>query len=240
MVKAFSAGEFFTLYNYLDMALRLLLAGVCGALIGLERERRSKNAGLRTHIITAMAASLLMIISKYGFFDVIMLGSDISTRVDVSRIGAGVIQSIGFLCAGVIYAKKEGISGLTTAAGLWATVGIGMCFGSGLYIVGACTTLAILLVLLVLRFHHNKRNVATCGNISCNLTKNNISIQEISDRFSEFGAKLRDISMETHENGDRVLKAEIVFNYSKTLLDYANILKDTEYIDSFELYPAST
>ena len=84
--------------------IRILLSAVCGALIGLERERRFKNAGIRTHIIVSMSSALMMIVSKYGFFDVLMYDS---ISVDASRIAAGVVTAIGFLGGGVIYIKKE-------------------------------------------------------------------------------------------------------------------------------------
>ena len=121
--------------------IRILLSAVCGALIGLERERRFKNAGIRTHIIVSMSSALMMIVSKYGFFDVLMYDS---ISVDASRIAAGVVTAIGFLGGGVIYIKKENTIGLTTAAGLWATVGIGIALGAGMIYIGIATTLLIL------------------------------------------------------------------------------------------------
>ena len=123
--------KYFTMVDFLDLGLRIVLSAVCGAVIGLERERRYKNAGLRTHVIVAISAAILMIVSKYGFLDIASI-PDVRLTSDGGRIAAGVIQSIGFLGAGVIFVRKESIIGLTTAAGLWATVGIGLCFGSGM------------------------------------------------------------------------------------------------------------
>ena len=107
---------------------RILIAGLCGALIGFERKNRKKEAGIRTHIIVALASSLMMIISKYGFFDIISgnLFPGIDVRLDPSRIASCIVSGIGFLGAGMIFTYKKTITGLTTAAGIWATAGVGM------------------------------------------------------------------------------------------------------------------
>ncbi|HIW21042.1 MAG TPA: MgtC/SapB family protein [Candidatus Dorea intestinavium] len=123
--------------------LRILGAALCGAMIGYERESHMKMAGIRTHAIVAMASALMMVISKYGFFDV-LLHPDLN--MDPSRIASSIVTAVGFLGAGVIFVRNKNIIGVTTAAGIWATVGIGMCFGSGLYFLGISTTLFILLL----------------------------------------------------------------------------------------------
>lgn len=85
------SGIWSSLYIDLEYILRLILAAVCGALVGLEREKRQKSAGLRTHIIVAMASALMMIVSKYGFYDVL----DAGLKADPSRVAAGVVTAIG-------------------------------------------------------------------------------------------------------------------------------------------------
>ena len=84
----------------LEYLLRILLSALCGAFIGLEREKRAKNAGIRTHILVAISSTLMMIVSKYGFYDVITTPG---ISLDASRIAAGVVTAIGFLGAGVIF-----------------------------------------------------------------------------------------------------------------------------------------
>lgn len=121
--------------------LRILAAVACGALIGWERERHGKRAGLRTHMIIAASSALMMILSKYGFADVMD-----TMRVDASRIAAGVITSIGFLGIGIIRADQKETVGLTTSAGLLATVAIGLTVGAGMYIVAGFTTVLIVLL----------------------------------------------------------------------------------------------
>lgn len=132
----------------LEYVLRIILAGILGFLIGLERKNRAKDAGIRTHCVVACATALMMIVSKYGFFDLITqykhLGADI--RLDPSRVASTIVSGIGFLGAGMIYVHKSSISGLTTAAGIFATAGIGMAIGAGMYVVGISATLIILLV----------------------------------------------------------------------------------------------
>ncbi|MBP3677986.1 MAG: MgtC/SapB family protein [Agathobacter sp.] len=131
--------------QYLYYIVRIIVAGLCGGLIGYERTVRSKGAGIRTHCVVACAAALMMIISKYAFTDVItqsvLLGADV--RLDPSRVASTIVSGVGFLGAGTIFVHKNKVSGLTTAAGIWATSGVGMAIGSGLYVVGIAATVII-------------------------------------------------------------------------------------------------
>ena len=111
-----------TFLTQLDWLIRLILAGVCGYAIGYERNSRSKNAGTRTHLIVALSAALMIIVSKYGFMDII---STHGVNLDPSRIAAQIVSGIGFLGAGMIFVHNQSVNGLTTAAGIWATSGIG-------------------------------------------------------------------------------------------------------------------
>lgn len=140
--------EQFTWLQILDFALRIILAMGCGAAIGYERTRRFKGAGLRTHIIVCCAAALMMIVSKYAFADISSAPGGFLAGVrdaDPARIAAQVVSGISFLGAGVIFKNNGSVSGLTTAAGLWATAGIGLAVGGGMYILGVFTTLLIIL-----------------------------------------------------------------------------------------------
>ena len=226
---------YFTVSDYLDLAARIILSAICGAIIGLEREKRYKNAGLRTHVIVAISASILMMVSKYGFIDVASI-EGIRLTSDAGRIAAGVIQSIGFLGAGVIFVRKENIIGLTTAAGLWATVGIGLCFGSGMYILGISATLIIILTHFLFSMHHEKLATQTVGIISCNLTQHGITIKEIIEKFQGSDTHLRDFSC-TRKDGEEIIKANVVFSDKKTLMDHVSLLESFTFIDSFEVYP---
>lgn len=146
MTYAQEMWQFFTTSQNLDFLLRILCACVCGAAIGYERSKRFKEAGVRTHVIVCCAAALIMIVSKYGFVD---LGNSATgffpgTRgADPARIAAAVISGIGFLGAGAIFRNKNAVKGLTTAAGLWATAGIGLAIGAGMYWLGIVTAVII-------------------------------------------------------------------------------------------------
>lgn len=132
-----------------EFALRLFVAGIMGILIGLEREYRAKEAGYRTHFLVAVGSALLMIVSQYGFEEV--LERDL-VRLDPSRIAAQVVSGIGFIGAGTIILQKQIVRGLTTAAGIWATSGIGLAIGAGMYSIGVAATVLVLLGLEVLSF----------------------------------------------------------------------------------------
>lgn len=128
-----------------ELLLRIALAGGLGALIGVERQLRAKEAGLRTHILVCIGSAMFMIVSKYGFADLLANGHNIV--LDPSRISAQVVSGIGFLGAGTIMLNKQIVRGLTTAAGLWVTAAIGLIVGSGMYAIGIYGTLMTLLVL---------------------------------------------------------------------------------------------
>jgi len=122
----------------LEIALRVLAAGAFGAIIGIQRERAGKPAGLRTHILICLGSALFTVISIYGF-----------TGSDPSRVAAGIVAGIGFLGAGVIFRAYGGsaVVGLTTAASVWATAAIGMASGVGMYIIAAIVTVVAFFVL---------------------------------------------------------------------------------------------
>lgn len=131
---------------------RVIIAGICGIVIGYERKSRAKEAGIRTHFIVASAAALMMIISKYGFSDLFKLAAatDGNLKLDPSRVASSIVSGVGFLGAGMIFVQKYTIKGLTTAAGIWATAGIGMAIGAGLYITGTLFTVVIYFAQVIL------------------------------------------------------------------------------------------
>jgi len=139
---------------YPEMFLRIVVATFCGLLIGLERTKRQKAAGIRTHCVIAAASAVMMILSKYAFADITTSAGELyesSRGADVSRIASQVVSGVGFLGAGVIFVKGGTIKGLTTAAGIWAISAIGMAIGAGMYPIGLFATLIVLLLNLI--FH---------------------------------------------------------------------------------------
>ena len=125
-----------------EFLIRVLWAGICGIIIGIERQRRTKNAGVRTHFMVAMSTALMMVISQYGFLRV-ALENDMS--VDVSRVAASIIGGVGILGGGLICMGKQGhASGITTTTGVLMTMAIGMAIGAGMYALGTCSTILVI------------------------------------------------------------------------------------------------
>lgn len=197
------------------------------------RERRLKSAGLRTHMLVALASSLMMVIFKYAFLDIVFLSS---VQVDASRVAAGVVQAIGFLGAGVIFVKKDNIVGVTTAAGLWATVGIGLTIGSGLYVLGiSCTALIILIQLIVHRGEHKSFSTNN-GSIQINLTKNNFSINDAREKLEAMGLILKNISFTKNKDNQIILSASIISVGDVSTTEVVNNLQSMDFIDMIEIY----
>jgi putative Mg2+ transporter-C (MgtC) family protein len=132
-----------------EILLRLVTAALLGGLIGLERERLERAAGLRTHAVVAVASALIMIVSAFGFADAIT--PDRSVVLDPSRVAAQVVSGIGFLGAGVIIFQKNRVRGLTTAASIWAVAGVGLAAGGGMYAAAGAGTLLVLIIQAGLR-----------------------------------------------------------------------------------------
>jgi putative Mg2+ transporter-C (MgtC) family protein len=122
------------------------LAFALSSLIGLEREWRQKAAGLRTHTLVGLGAALFIIISKYGFNDVL---SDGRVILDPSRVAAGVVSGIGFIGGGLIFVRGDIVRGLTTAAIVWMTAAIGMACGAGLVLLALVVTAGHFVVVFV-------------------------------------------------------------------------------------------
>lgn len=159
--------------------LDLLISVLLGFLIGLERKMRFKEAGIRTHTIVCMGSALMMVISKYAF----------GSEADSARVAAQIVSGVGFLGAGMIVFKKHEVHGLTTAAGVWATAGIGMACGARLYILAAGSTAIIIIFQCI--FHLRFRLFRTKRTYSINIEfiqtmEENRVIKQIfgTDRFN--------------------------------------------------------
>ncbi|MGI4791240.1 MAG: MgtC/SapB family protein [Janthinobacterium lividum] len=124
---------------------RLAVAAALASLIGLERGRLERAAGLRTHAMVGVGAALFMLVSAFGFDDV---RGDRNVMLDPSRIAAQVVSGIGFLGAGTIIFQREVVRGLTTAASLWAVAAVGLAVGGGMYIAATAATLMMLIILV--------------------------------------------------------------------------------------------
>ena len=141
--------HFLTVFDNLEFLIRLLLSAALGALVGLERSKRQKEAGIRTHCIIACTSALFMILSKYAFVDV-AIGADGLRGADPARIAAQVVSGISFLGAGVIFKNGNSIRGLTTAAGMWGTAAVGMAVGAGMYWLGLIEAAILVAIQIIL------------------------------------------------------------------------------------------
>ena len=128
--------------------LRICIATVLGGIVGMERERSERAAGLRTHAVVGLGAAVFMLASAFGFKDI--LGAP-SVVLDPSRIAAQIVTGIGFLGAGTIIFQREMVRGLTTAASIWVVAAIGVAVGGGMYVLAGSTTALTLAVLAGLK-----------------------------------------------------------------------------------------
>ncbi len=135
--------------EWTEITLRLVLATVFGAAIGLERERKNWTAGMRTHMMVCVGSALMMMVSAHGFHEVLVQDN---IELDPSRVAAQVVSGIGFIGAGTILFLKQGVvRGLTTAAGLWTVAGIGLATGGGMYFAAIATTVLALFILWIIQ-----------------------------------------------------------------------------------------
>ena len=137
-----------TVFDNLEFFIRIVLAAILGALVGLERSKRQKEAGVRTHCIIACTSALFMILSKYAFVDLVGVAG--LRGADPARIAAQVVSGISFLGAGVIFKNGNSIRGLTPAAGMWGTAAVGMAIGAGMYWVGLIEAAVLVGIQIVL------------------------------------------------------------------------------------------
>lgn len=171
----------------LRIVLDILIAAGLGFLIGLERKIRLKEAGIRTHTILSIGAALIMVVSKYGFGD----------GADTARVAAQIVSGVGFLGAGMIVYKQQEVHGLTTAAGVWATAGVGMACGARLYYIAIGATLLLIIVQFI--FHLNLKVFRNKQTYSVKIEflqtgDENLKIKEIfgTDRFNHLVLERKD------------------------------------------------
>ena len=180
-----------------DFMLRLLVAGILGAIIGLDREYRAKEAGYRTHFLVSLGRALIMIVSQYGFQEII---KENSVTLDPSRVAAQVVSGIGFIGAGTIILQKQIVRGLTTAAGIWATAGIGLAVGAGMYAIGIATTVLTLIGLELLSYIF--KSVGMKSSMIAFSTNNKDTLKQIADRFNSKDYMIVSYEMQTLHPGE--------------------------------------
>ena len=205
---------------------RLCVAGLCGTVVGLDREYRVKDAGFRTHFLVAMGSALMMLVSQYGFSDILSTVPEV--KLDPSRIAAQVVSGISFIGLAVIYRNGSTLKGLTTAAGIWATAGIGLAIGAGMYPIGIATTIIIILMQTIM----HKFNI---GNDALATRDINITMNDTPELRNAFLAELKrmDVSVIgshiTHNNDGTV-------NYGLTI-KFSREIKFEEILAFMDSHP---
>lgn len=217
----------------LEHLARLLIASFCGILVGWERKSRMKEAGIRTHFIVALGAALMMIISKYGFQD---QEEFLKVPIDPTRIAAQIVSGVGFLGAGAIFMQKNTIRGLTTAAGIWVTAGIGMAVGAGIYSVGFAATIIIIIGQTVL--HADYKWLSSPKSVQVNITAINQEkvVKDINERLKNNGITILKIKIiKRHEDELIDLKMILKVNASITPIDIVDIIESDKNVKSVEV-----
>lgn len=195
-----------TLYDNLEFLFRILLATVLGAAIGLERTKRQKEAGVRTHCIIACASAVFMILSKYAFIDTAALAG--SRGADAARIAAQVVSGISFLGAGVIFKNGSSIRGLTTAAGMWGTAAVGMAIGAGLYWLGLMEAVVLVVIQLVLHRFPVGGDAETTQEVTVHMEDSEDLMRAFDQLVEGHKGKITDSTL-TRENGLLCLEVSI-------------------------------
>ncbi len=232
MEQFFSRASFLGIISELELLLRIVLAGACGALIGIERKNRLKSAGMKTHLLVALTSALMVVISKYGFFDILSVPG---MSVDASRVAAGVVSGVGFLGAGLILVGKREIIGVTTAAGIWATVGVGMAFGTGMYFLGIASTAIILLSQVLL----HKRILVTKEyfgeRVTAVLNTELGGLEDLHSLLNEHKFELFDMKAKTNSNNSMEVRFIVRVKGPQNVSQLADVLHNSEKIQSFSL-----
>lgn len=217
-----------------DMLLRLLTAALLGSIIGWERERRHWAAGLRTHMMVGLGSALVMLVSTYGFNDVV---GKPGVGFDPSRVAAQVVSGIGFLGAGTIFfMRNEVVKGLTTAAGLWTVAGIGLAAGGGLYIEAVSTTFIALIILAVFKPFENrffKKNRYT--SIRMVLEQKQVDFEAIEDVLKTKNIPYTEISLVAGDGNNEIkITIQKQFNQQEAVITVAADLQKIKGVNSVD------
>lgn len=203
----------------LEFLGRILLACILGTLIGYERKNRNKEAGIRTHAIVALGAALIMVISKYGFDEPGMGSAD--------RIAAQVVSGVGFLGAGIIFVRNNEVSGLTTAAGIWATAGIGLALGSGMYVIGVCSALLVIVTQTITHKIPALAREPHRGHLRIAVSPEENGVKKIKERILEENIELIFLKI-AKESGQTKIDADVVYPGKCDKVEFLSSLAEEE------------
>ena len=199
---------------------KLALAVVLGFAIGYERKRRYKEAGIRTHTIVCLGSALMMLVSIYGFG---------GSQADAARVAAQIVTGVGFLGAGIIVYRKNETKGLTTAAGVWATAGVGMACGGGLFILATAATVLMISVQLLL--HTNIKLFKSKLKFTIEIVFYQVD-EENQLIKKEFGVDRFNSLLITRQNERLIYSATLLTEREHRSAELTKIMKDNPFIIS--------
>ncbi|MEO5996085.1 MAG: MgtC/SapB family protein [Chitinophagaceae bacterium] len=176
-----------------EIIIRLLLAALLGGIVGWERQSREGMAGLRTHMLVCLGSTLIMIISAFGFNDI--LGKP-AIVLDPSRMAAQVITGIGFLGAGsILVLRHQVVRGLTTAAGIWSVAAVGLAVGTGLYLAACITTVIIVVILAIIKPLEKRFFRQPFRSIQLTIDRKQVRLSEVETIITQMGLEILEISI---------------------------------------------
>ena len=208
------------IYQNLEYLLRIFLAMILGMLIGNERKNRHKSAGMRTHALVALGSALMMVVSKYGFYD--------SVQGDGARLAAQVVSGVGFLGAGMIFVRHNLVSGLTTAAGVWTTAGVGLTIGSGMYFVGIFSAVMMVVMQNVSHKIPFFANVTASGLIRMTVLNKPGVVEELQKLLGTYKVEISGMQINKTEKDKIKLEMDVIYPHrmDKSKLFYALAERD--------------
>jgi len=186
--------------TYQEIVIRLVLAALLGSIVGLDRQRLNWAAGLRTHMLVCVGATLFMLVSSFGFMESLALGH---VTLDPSRVAAQVVSGIGFLGAGSILVRGKMVHGINTAAGLWTVAAVGLAVGGGLYVAAVCATGMIILILAGLKPLENRFfSQQNARKISLKLHRHHGTLGAIEAAVAETHGELMHLTIQPSKSAD--------------------------------------
>lgn len=215
----------------IEFLIRMLLACVLGILVGLERAKKYKAAGIRTYVIVAISAAVFTMVSKYGFLDV----ATEKTRVDVSRVAHTIVTGVSFLGAGIIFSKGKRLQGVTTAAGIWLMAAIGLACGSGMYIVAGVGTALVLLAQITLR----KANIGKYtidGKIVANMDDEVESLKEFESFLMDNKIEICGTHIKHQAEGKMTYTFRVRVSESLDIVEMSSMIAERTAVKSIDFY----
>ena len=240
MTFAETLAKQFSLVQYLELFVRVVVACFCGAAIGFERSKRLKEAGIRTHVIVCCAAALTMIVSKYGFADMVSpdgAGLYGTKGTDPARLAAQIISGVSFLGAGIIFRNGNSVKGLTTAAGIWATAGIGLAIGAGMYIIGIFSTAVVAAIQIIMHKITIGADAMVLGHLKCIAPNEEAFRRALNAYIAKRRIQVQDMKIDFLEDGSAAYNLTLRMRQDVTVNDVSEFLESVGDVKavSFEL-----